>query len=144
LIAEDSSSTAFQVISENQEVLKQKYNTAKAWATEVNSARDHINALKERIAQLRVERAAQGLVGSLLPTGISLFSFCLGSLFAYCADNNSGDDAEIESLMNEMQQYQTAYKEKFVALKGVKCTLFDLLPLPVPIYFHFCISCSGN
>ena len=38
------------------------------------------------------------------------------------ADNSSGDDAEIEQFMNEMQQYQAAYKEKFVALKGVKCT----------------------
>jgi hypothetical protein len=60
-----------QTIAENQEALKSNYAAAKALAVDVNAARDRINELKELIAQLRVEHAAQGLVGTIA-TGISV------------------------------------------------------------------------
>ena len=52
------------VVTEHQETLKAQYAQAKQLATEVNTTRDRINELKEQIAQLRVESAAQGLVGA--------------------------------------------------------------------------------
>ncbi len=48
------------------------------------------------------------------------------SLSTCCARTDSesgGSDAELDALMARMQQQQATYKEKFVALKGVKCTL---------------------
>ena len=85
-----------QAIQDNQNVLKAKYEHAKKLGAEVNSCRDKINELKELIAQLRVEQAARSLSGQFVP------------------------DAELNELMQTMQQYQHTYKENFTTLKHLK------------------------
>jgi len=90
-----------EAIESNKEVLKAKYDEAKAVGEAVNTSRSKISHLKSKIEQLRVERAMRGEGG----------------------DAAEQDDPEELRLKSEIDGFKNQYKDKFNRLRELKAEI---------------------
>eukprot|EP00761_Pharyngomonas_kirbyi_P010012 gb/GECH01010030.1/.p1 GENE.gb/GECH01010030.1/~~gb/GECH01010030.1/.p1 ORF type:complete len:668 (+),score=126.94 gb/GECH01010030.1/:1-2004(+) len=98
----------YQVMDQQSEDLRSKVKEAKELASRMNESRNHIEGIKKRIKQLRVEKAMQGLIDK---DG---------------TNENDDTDPEEEQLRQEIRQEKSVYKERMHALKKLKSEILYL------------------
>mmetsp|Transcript_2784 Transcript_2784/g.9791 ORF Transcript_2784/g.9791 Transcript_2784/m.9791 type:complete len:822 (+) Transcript_2784:575-3040(+) len=92
-----------EVIEENKQLLKSKYEEAKALGAGVNASRNRINELKALIEQRRIQRGVQAVAEG----GVS-------------AEQESGADPQEERARAEIESEKSSYRESFDRLRALK------------------------
>ncbi|EGR31732.1 kinesin family member 6, putative [Ichthyophthirius multifiliis] len=97
-----------QVMEENKNVLKEKFEKARQLGQQVNNARSKIDQMKNIIEDLRKERALKGLLEG---------------------ENEDYKHPEEVNLLNNIEEQKKIYKENFNYLKDIKAEIENIQKL---------------